>query len=82
MAGYGINVGRDLLPGLLSGQNGLEKLVETVLNQILAAQVTETLGANGHERSDKRQGYRNDYQAHTLYTHVGPESYRRLAASV
>jgi len=23
MAGYDINVGRDLLPGLLSGQNGL-----------------------------------------------------------
>lgn len=40
MAGYDINVGRDLLPGLLSGQNGLENLVETVLNQILEAQVT------------------------------------------
>jgi len=33
MAGYDINVGRDLLPGLLSGQNGLAKLVEAVLNQ-------------------------------------------------
>ena len=41
MAGYDINVGRDLLPGLLSGQNGLAKLVETVLNQILEAQVAE-----------------------------------------
>ena len=58
MAGYDINVGRDLLPGLLSGQNGLAKLVETVLNQILEAQVTETLGADRHERSDERQGYR------------------------
>ena len=46
MAGYDINVSRDLLPGLLSGQNGLAKLVEAVLNQILEAQVTETLGAD------------------------------------
>jgi len=60
------------LPGLLSGQNGLAKLVEAVLNQILEAQVTETLGADRHERSDERQGYRNGYRARTLYTRVGP----------
>jgi len=72
MAGYDINVGRDLLPGLLSGQNGLAKLVETVLNQILEAQVAETLGADRHERSEERQGYRNGYRARTLYTRVGP----------
>ena len=71
MAGYDINVGRDLLPGLLSGQNGLAKRVETVLNQILEAQVTKTLGADRHERSDERQGYRNGYRARTLYTRVG-----------
>lgn len=72
MAGYDINVGRDLLPELLSGQNGLAQLVEAVLNQILEAQVTETLGAERHERSDERQGYRNGYRARTLYTRVGP----------
>ena len=72
MAGYDINVGRDLLPGLLSGQNGLAKLVEAVLNQILEAQVAETLGADRHERSDERQGYRNGYRPRTIYTRVGP----------
>lgn len=72
MAGYDINVGKDLLPGLLSGQNGLAKLVETVLNQILEAQIAETLGAERHERSDERQGYRNGYRSRTLYTRVGP----------
>ncbi len=72
MAGYDINVGRDLLPGLLSGQNGLAKLVEAVLNQILEAQVAETLGADRHERSDERQGYRNGYRPRMLYTRVGP----------
>lgn len=72
MAGYDINVGKDLLPGLLSGQNGLAKLVEAVLNQILEAQVAETLGAVRHERSDERQGYRNGYRPRTIYTRVGP----------
>ena len=72
MAGYNINVGRDLLPSLLSGQDGPAKLVEVVLNQILEAQVTESLGADRHERSDDRQGYRNGYRPRTLYTRVGP----------
>ena len=72
MTGYEINVGAELLPGLLNGPNGLAKLVETVLNQILEAQVTESVGAQRHERSEERQGYRNGYRARTLYTRVGP----------
>ena len=35
--------------GLLTGQDGLAKLVEAVLNQVLEAQVTESLGAARHE---------------------------------
>jgi transposase-like protein len=57
---------------LLSGQDGLAKLVEAVLNQVLEAQVSEALGAERHERSEDRQGYRNGYRARTLYTRVGP----------
>lgn len=72
MAGYEVSVGRDLLPGLLSGQDGLAKLVEAVLNQILEAQVTEALGAERHERTEDRAGYRNGMRARTLYTRVGP----------
>ena len=72
MAGYEINVGRDLLPGLLSGQDGLAKLVEVVLNQILEAQAEEMLGAAKHQRTDEREGYRNGYRTRTLYTRVGP----------
>lgn len=72
MAGYDISVGRDLLPGLLSGQDGLAKLMEAVLNQVLEAQVTETLGADRHERSEERQGYRSGYRPRTLFTRVGP----------
>ena len=72
MAGYDVSVGRNVLSGLLSGQDGLAKLVESVLNQVLEAQLAETLGADRHERSDERQGYRNGYRARTLYTRVGP----------
>lgn len=31
-------MGRELLPGLLSGEEGLSKLVEAVLSQVLEAQ--------------------------------------------
>ena len=72
MAGYEVSVGTELLPGLLTGPDGLAKLVETVLNQILEAQVTEALGAARHERTEERVGYRNGYRARTLYTRVGP----------
>jgi len=72
MADYDVSLGRELLPGLLSGQDGLSKLLETVLNQVLEAQVTEALGADRHERTEERQGYRNGYRTRTLYTRVGP----------
>ena len=72
MAGYDVTVGKELLPGLLSGQDGLAKLVEAVLNRVLEAQATESWGADRHERSEERQGYRNGYRTRTLYTRVGP----------
>jgi putative transposase len=72
MAGYDVSVGRELLPGLLNGPDGLARLVESVLNQILEAQVSEALRAERHERSEERQGYRNGYRARTLFTRVGP----------
>lgn len=72
MTDYNITVGKELLPELLSSQDGLAKLVESVLNQILEAQVSESLGADKHERSDERVGYRNGYRPRQLYTRVGP----------
>ncbi|MBF0162951.1 MAG: hypothetical protein HQL97_00735 [Magnetococcales bacterium] len=44
MAGYDVNVERDLITRLLNRQDGLTKLVEALLNQIQEAQVTEALG--------------------------------------
>ena len=72
MTDYNITVDKDLLPELLSSQDGLAKLVEGVLNQILEAQVSESLCADKHQRSDERVGYRNGYRPRQLYTRVGP----------
>ena len=57
MAEYDVSVAQDLLPGLLNEPEGLARLVETVLNQILQAQMSEPLGASPYERSPERQGY-------------------------
>jgi len=72
MAGYEVSVNRELLPGLLSSRDGLTQLVEEVLNQILEKQVTEALGAEKHERTEERAGYRNGYRERTLFSRVGP----------
>ena len=76
MTDYNINVGKELLPELLTNQDGLAKLVESVLNQILEAQASETLGAERYERTDVREGYRNGYRPRQLYTRVGPVTLR------
>jgi transposase-like protein len=72
MTDYNVTVGKGLLPELLSSQDGLAKLVEGILNPILEAQMTESLGAEKHERADERIGYRNGYRPRQLYTRVGP----------
>lgn len=56
MAGYALSLGKEWLPGLSRGQDGLAKLVEVVLAQLLEAPVTESLGAERHARSEARQG--------------------------
>jgi hypothetical protein len=45
MASYEIPLHSEQLSGLLTDDKGLQGLVETVLNQVLEAQVTEPLGA-------------------------------------
>lgn len=72
MAHYEVNVPKKLLPGLLMDKEPLAKLIETILNQILEAQMTEHLKARPHERTEDRQGYRNGSRIRTLTTRVGP----------
>lgn len=72
MAGYDVTVGKDLLPGLLSGQDGLARLIESILKQILEAQLSESLGAERYDRLEERAGYRNGYRMRQLYTRIDP----------
>jgi putative transposase len=72
MASYEITLNSEQLSGLLTDDKGLQGLVETVLNQVLEAQVTEQIGARPYERSEARKAYRNGYRPRTLTTRVGP----------
>ena len=74
MAQYQINVDSQLLHQLFLGNtqdSGVAKLLESVLNQILQAQVTEQLEAQLYERTENRQGYRNGSYPHQLHTRIG-----------
>ena len=62
MTDYNVTVGKELLPELLSGQDGLAKLIESVLNQVLEAQVSDSLGAERYELPEWLSG------PPTLYT--------------
>jgi putative transposase len=72
IAGIDITVDEGLLSGLLSGDGtGVVKLMESMLNQVLAAQADDAAGAARYERSDGRQAYRAGTRMRTLYTRVG-----------
>ena len=71
MAVYEVSLNSEQLSGLLTSDSGLQQLVETVLNQVLDAQVSEHIQAQPSERSTQRQAYRNGYRSRTLYTRVG-----------
>lgn len=74
MAQYQIIVDSTILHQLFIGDqkdSGVAKLLESVLNQVLQAQVTEQLDAERYERSEGRKGYRNGLYPHKLTTRVG-----------
>ena len=56
---------------LLDDPNFLLKIVERVLQELLAAEMTEHIGAAPHERTNARKGHRNGYKPRTLRTRVG-----------
>ena len=71
MAVYEVSLNSEQLSGLLTSDTGLQGLVETVLNQVLEAQVSDQIGAKPYERSEQRQAYRNGSRPRTLYSRVG-----------
>ncbi|MDT2241380.1 transposase [Paenibacillus larvae] len=74
MAQYQINVDSQLLHQLFLGNfqdAGVAKLLESVLNQVLQAQVSEQVEADRYERTENRKAYRNGSYPHGLHTRVG-----------
>lgn len=71
MANYDIKLNRSKLVDLLSRDDAMAELLTGILNQVLESEMTEHLGADRHQRSDDRAGYRNGYRSRTLTTRVG-----------
>lgn len=71
MAQFEITIDENSLPGLFAGEGGIKKLVEQVLNQVLAVQVTHALQAEPSERTAQRVGYRNGYRDREMQTRIG-----------
>lgn len=71
MTQFEITVDENLLPALFGQGDGLKNLMEQVLNQVLAAQVTNALGAQSGERTPERMGYRNGFRERRLQTRIG-----------
>lgn len=68
-------VDSDVLPGLLQevfrDRDGAKRLLEHLLEQAMAAEVSAHVAAGPHERTDARRGHRNGYKPRTLNTRVG-----------
>ena len=77
MTQYQITLSDKIVHGLFKEDGAMARLVEQVLNQVLEAEVTETLQAKPYEGTEKRQGYRNGFKPRTMTTRVG-----RLVLSV
>lgn len=54
-----------------ANHDGLRKIVQDLLQEMLEGEMTELLGASKSERSDRRLGYRSGYYNRTLITRVG-----------
>ena len=54
-----------------AGDDGMRRTLERVVQQVLETEMTAFVGADRHERSEGRRGYRNGYKPRTLKTRVG-----------
>jgi putative transposase len=71
MTQYQVTVDADTLQQLLQRDEGVARVLEQILNQVLEVQVSEQLQATRYERTPERQGYRNGVRPRTLTTRVG-----------
>lgn len=59
-----------------AAENLVARVVEAYLNQLLEEQMGDHLGADRHERTNERHGYRNGTRERQLFTRVGPITLR------
>ena len=71
MTQYQITLNAQSLQRLFTEDSQLAQLLESILNQVLEAQVSEQLQAGRYQHTDERQGYRNGYRPRHLTTRVG-----------
>src|SRR5579884_2004476 len=62
---------KEALTKVVKEEDFLRPLVEQIVQQILEAEMDETLGAQKSERTTTRVGYRSGYYPRTLMTRVG-----------
>ncbi len=61
----------ELLKDVFEQKDGLRFLLEALVQQAMAHEVEEHLGAKRHERAPGRRGHRNGYKPRSLTTRVG-----------
>lgn len=71
MAEYKITLNDSILQDMLANPNALGDLMSEVLNQVLAAQATEQVGAAPYGRGEIRKNYRNGARERELTTRIG-----------
>jgi putative transposase len=63
--------GSELKALLLSDEDGFRQALQTVVQEVLEAEMSEALGAEKGERTAERLGYRSGYYERKLVTRVG-----------
>jgi putative transposase len=71
MAQISIDGLRDLLQEVFAHKQGLKDFLQVLLERLMAAEVSEHLQAERHQRSPDRCGHRNGYKPRSLNTRVG-----------
>ncbi|HHY35917.1 MAG TPA: hypothetical protein GX510_09885 [Firmicutes bacterium] len=71
MGQYQVTIDGEILQQLFVRDDGLARLVEQVVKQILEARVTEQLKSVPYERTEERQGYGNGHRPRLLKSRVG-----------
>jgi putative transposase len=56
---------------LLSDEDGFRRVLQSVVQEVLEAEMTEAIGAGKGERTAERVGYRSGYYERKLVTRVG-----------